>query len=70
MGVRKRNQKKHLKNDHEILEKIISCSCQFSPPSALALLEILSHIFDISVRSGFEETVTKCKLAKEGKNGF
>lgn len=42
MGVRKRNQKKHLKNDHGI----VFCSCQFSPPSALALLEILSHFFE------------------------
>ena len=32
MGVRKRNQKKYLKNDHEMLEKIISFSCQLSPP--------------------------------------
>lgn len=46
MDVRKRNQKKHLKNDHEILEKIIFCSCQFSPPSAPVLLEIFSPIFD------------------------
>jgi len=32
MDVRKRNEKKYLKNDHEMPEKIISCSCHLSSP--------------------------------------
>lgn len=42
LGVRKKNQKKYLENDREMLEEIISCSCQLSPPPQPCPFGILS----------------------------